>query len=56
MVHSYARRQIERFLACLQHTAVDVTREDRRHVACNHRDHRFIQQRDAFRDVSELND
>ena len=48
--------QIERFLARLQHTAIDITCQDRRHLACDHRDHRFIQQRDTFRDVSELNE
>ena len=48
--------QIERFQARLQHTAIDITCQDRRHVACDHRDHRFIQQRDTFRDVSELNE
>ena len=56
MVHSYARRRSNVLLTRLQHAAVDITCQDRRHVACDHRDHRFVQQRDTFRDVSEANE
>ena len=47
--------QIERLLARLEDDAIDVAREDRRHIACDHRDHRFVEQRDSLRDVSESN-
>ena len=45
--------QIEGLLTGFQHPAVDVARQDWRHVTCDHRDHRFVEQRDTFGDASE---
>ena len=47
--------QIEGLLTGLEDDAIDVTRENRRHVACNHRDHRFVEQRNTLRDVVQSN-
>ena len=47
--------QIEGLLAGLEDDAIDVAREDWRHVAGNHRDHRFVEQRNTLRDVSQSN-
>jgi hypothetical protein len=45
--------QIENLLASLQHGAVGIAREYRRHVSGNHRDHRLIEQGDTLGDASE---
>ena len=48
--------QIEGLLTGFQHAAIDVTGQDWRHVAGNHRDHRFVEQRDACRDITEVDE
>ena len=48
--------QIEGLLTGFQHTAIDVTRHDWRHVAGNHRNHRFVEERDTLGDLSEVDE
>jgi hypothetical protein len=45
--------QVENLLASLQHGAVGIARQYRRHVSCDDRDHRFVEQGDTLRDASE---
>ena len=48
--------QIEDLLAGLKHAAVDVTCQDGRYVARHHGGHRLIEQRNALRNDSEVNE
>jgi hypothetical protein len=47
--------QVECLLTRLEDDAVDVTGEDWRHVAGNHRHHRFVEARNTLRDLSKSN-
>ena len=48
--------QIERLPTAFQHAAVDIAGHEWGHLTCDHRSHRFIEERDTFGNASEADE